>query len=183
VGKNHTRRRQALGSREAIDYSRRRSINLMRDRRPRRRAGEGVTMTGDRPGPLTPAEWKVMRVLWRLGQGAARDVYAETGRLFGWAPTTTKSVLARLVQKGHLAATQIGNSFLYRPAAPPLRTLLRAADDLAEQFLEGTSGPVLAHLVRKADLTPEELDELRALIDRRAEKARHAGRAARKQEG
>ncbi len=126
-------------------------------------------MPGDPQEPLTPADWKVMRIVWQLKKCAARDVYAETGRLYEWAPTTTKTVLARLVSKGYLSATQIGNSFLYRPTRPPLNTLLKAADALADQLLEGTTGPVLAHLVKKSNLTPEELAELRALIDARSE--------------
>src|SRR5262249_37133326 len=63
-----------------------------------------------KPEPLTPAEWKVMKIVWRRKQCAARDVYEEAGRLFGWAPTTAKTVLRRLVEKGHLTAEQIGNS-------------------------------------------------------------------------
>jgi len=127
-------------------------------------------MPGDRSDPLTPAEWKVMRIVWRLKKCAARNVYAETGRSFGWAPTTTKTVLARLVNKGYLKATQIGNSFLYRPTQSPLKTLLRAADALADQMLEGTTGPVLAHLVKKSHLSPDELAELKSLIEAQTEK-------------
>ena len=67
-------------------------------------------------GPLTPAEWKVMKIIWRHRECAARDVCAEATRLFEWAPTTTKTVLRRLVDKGNLVAIRVGNSFLYRPA-------------------------------------------------------------------
>ena len=129
-------------------------------------------MPEDRSDPLTPAEWKVMRIVWQLKKCAARNVYAETGRMFGWAPTTTKTVLARLVNKGHLKATQIGNSFLYRPARSPLNTLLNAADALADHLLEGTTGPVLAHLVKKSNLSADELAELKALIEVQSERPR-----------
>lgn len=120
------------------------------------------------PEPLTPAEWKVMKIVWRRRQCAARDVYEEAGRLFGWAPTTAKTVLRRLVEKGHLTAEQIGNSFLYRPAQAAVRSsLLGAADALLDNLLEGTTGLVLSHLVRKSRLSADELTELRALLDQR----------------
>jgi predicted transcriptional regulator len=121
-------------------------------------------MAREKAGQLTPAEWKIMRIAWRLKKFAARDVYKETERLFGWAPTTTKTVLTRLVGKSYLTTSQVGNSFLYRPSRSALRTLLDAADALMEQLLEGTSGPVLAHLVKHSSLTPEELADLKALI-------------------
>ena len=69
------------------------------------------------------------------------------------------------MEKGYLTTTQIGNSFLYRPARPALRSLFRAADTLLGDALEGTTGPLLAYMVKKCTLTSEELAELRALID------------------
>ncbi len=43
--------------------------------------------------------------------------------------------------------------------------LLEAADALLDHVLEGTTGLVLSHLVKKSKLSPLELAELRALID------------------
>ena len=118
------------------------------------------------PDPLTPAEWKVMKIVWRRKDCAARDVYQEAGRAHGWSPSTVKTILRRLVEKGHLSTTQVGNSFLYRPTRPPLKAVLGAADVLLNNLLEGMTGPLLAHMVKKSKLSPEELDQLRALLDR-----------------
>jgi predicted transcriptional regulator len=115
---------------------------------------------------LTPAEWKVMKIVWRKQACAARDVYQEAQRELGWAPTTSKSILRRLVDKGCLTTTQVGNSFLYRPAEAAVKSLLGAADALLENMLEGTTGLVLSHLVERSKLTAEERDQLRALLER-----------------
>jgi BlaI family penicillinase repressor len=122
-------------------------------------------MSHEMPEPLTPAEWKIMKIVWRKKACAARDVYQEAGRELGWAPTTAKSVLRRLVDKGCLTTTQVGNSFLYRPAEAAVKSLLGAADALLENMLEGTTGLVLSHLVEKSKLSAEELTRLRALLD------------------
>ena len=37
-------------------------------------------MAGRDPVPLSPAEWKVMKILWRRGSCAARDAYEEAGQ-------------------------------------------------------------------------------------------------------
>jgi predicted transcriptional regulator len=118
--------------------------------------------------PLTPAEWKIMKIVWRKKACAARDVYEETGRELGWAPTTAKTVLRRLVDKGYLTTTRVGNSFLYRPARTAVKSLLGAADALLENALEGTSGLLLSHMLKKSKLTADELARLRALIDEQA---------------
>jgi BlaI family transcriptional regulator, penicillinase repressor len=129
--------------------------------------------------PLTPAEWKVMKIVWRRKACAARDVYEEAGRSLGWAPTTAKSVLRRLVEKGHLTTTQVGNSFLYQPAASAVKSLLAAADALLENVLEGTTGLVLSHLVEKSRLSDDELSKLRALLEARTSEVKKKGRTSR----
>jgi BlaI family transcriptional regulator, penicillinase repressor len=119
----------------------------------------------DVPGSLAPSEWKVMKIVWRRKGCAARDVCEEAGRLHGWSASTVKTILRRLVEKGHLTTTQVGNSFLYRPARPALKSVLGAADALLENVLDGMTGPLLAHMVKKSKLSPGELAELKALLD------------------
>ena len=122
-------------------------------------------MAREAPDPLTTAEWKVMKIVWRLKSCAARDVYEEAGRDFGWAPTTTKTLLRRLVDKGHLTASAVGTSFLYKPARPAWSSLAGAADKLMDNALEGMDGRLLAYMVKKSKLSPADLAELRALLD------------------
>jgi predicted transcriptional regulator len=81
-------------------------------------------------------------------------------------------MLRRLVEKGQLSTTQVGNSFLYRPTRPPLRAVLGAADTLLDNVLEGMTGPLLAHIVRRSKLSPEELAELRSVLDRHESEAK-----------
>ena len=125
-------------------------------------------MARRQPETLSPAEWKVMRIVWQHGSCAARDVYEEAGRLHGWATSTVKTILRRLVAKGYLRTTRVGNSFLYRPARPALRSLLAAADDLLENAVEGTTGPLLVHMVKRSRLSAAELAKLKALLDQDA---------------
>ena len=118
-----------------------------------------------RDEPLTPAEWKIMHIAWKLGRGAARDVYQVAGAKHGMAVSTVKTHLRRLVDKGFLRATRVGNSFLYQPKKPLLRSLFSAADGLLEKTMQGTTGPLLAYMLRRSQMSPDELDELRALLD------------------
>jgi predicted transcriptional regulator len=124
-----------------------------------------MTMSRESPEPLTAAEWKVMKIVWRLKSCAARDVYEEAGRACGWAPSTTKTLLRRLVDKGHLTATPVGTSYLYRPARPAWQSIAGAADTLLDNTLEGMDGKLLAYMVRKSRLSPDDLAQLRALLD------------------
>src|SRR5580700_3241502 len=122
-------------------------------------------MSRENPEPLTVAEWKVMKIVWRRKSCSAREVYEEAGEAHGWAPTTTKTLLRRLVEKRHLTATPVGSSFLYRPARPAWPSLAGAADTLMDNTLEGMDGKLLAYMVKKSRLTPGDLVQLRQLLD------------------
>src|SRR5262245_36439956 len=117
---------------------------------------------------LTQAEWKIMKIVWGRRSCAARDVYESAGAEHGWAPTTVKTLLHRLVEKGYLTTTQVGNSFLYKPTKPAIKPLLGAADALLDNVLDGLAGPLLAHMVKKSKLSREELSQLRSLLEEHA---------------
>ena len=116
--------------------------------------------------PLTPAEWKIMKIVWQRKSCAARDVCQAAGDQYGWAVSTTKTTLRRLVDKGHLKTTRVGNSFLYRAVDGALKSLFGAADTLLDNTLQGTVAPLLAYMAQKSDLAPDELAELRSLLDK-----------------
>ena len=118
-----------------------------------------------RPDEPTAAEWKVLLTVWEQGPLAARDVIEALDPETGWSTSTVKTLLRRLVDKGQLRTKRVGNSFLYSAARSPMTALRRAGDALLERAGSGTVGPLLAHLVKRSRLGPDELAELRALLD------------------
>ncbi|MBN2326342.1 MAG: BlaI/MecI/CopY family transcriptional regulator [Candidatus Omnitrophica bacterium] len=119
--------------------------------------------------PLTMAEWKVMRTVWEKKSCAARDICEDLCEPNDWSVSTVKTILARLVDKGFLNTTQIGNSFLYKPARSAMKTLTSAADHLLDNTLEGTTGPLLSYMVKNSKLTEEDIDELISLLKKHKE--------------
>jgi BlaI family transcriptional regulator, penicillinase repressor len=125
-------------------------------------------MSRETSDSLTVAEWKVMKIVWRHKSCSAREVYEVAREAHGWAPSTTKTLLRRLIEKRHLTATPVGTSFLYRPARPAWQSLAGAADTLLDNTLEGMDGKLLAYMVKKSRLTPDDLAQLREILDQQA---------------
>jgi BlaI family transcriptional regulator, penicillinase repressor len=126
---------------------------------------------------LSAAEWKVMKIVWDLQKGMAREVYTVAGEKHGWAPATVKTLLKRLVDKGYLATTTVGNGFVYRPAQSALAILRNAADTLLEHTTRTATGPLLAHMVESCPLGEDDLDALQKLIeDKKKSLARRGGK-------
>lgn len=122
-------------------------------------------MTESEKRDLSKAEWKVMRILWELRKAMAREVYTIAAERHDWSPATTKTLLKRLVDKGYLSTTRVGNGFVYRPANSAISTLRSAADTLLTNAIAEATGPLLAHMVKSTDLNETDLDDLQKLID------------------
>jgi BlaI family transcriptional regulator, penicillinase repressor len=114
---------------------------------------------------LSAAEWKVMKIVWDLQKGMAREVYTVARQHHGWAPPTVKTLLKRLVDKGYLSTTEVGNGFVYRPAQSAISILRLAADTLLEHTTRAATGPLLAHMVESSPLAEDDLDTLQKLIE------------------
>lgn len=113
----------------------------------------------------TPAEWKILRIVHDQDSCAARDVVATASAAFGWSASTIKTLLRRLVDKGHLRTERVGNSFLYSPSESAIKLLCRAADGLLANAIDDAVGPLLAYMVKKSSLSKSDLDGLRELLD------------------
>lgn len=124
---------------------------------------------------LTPNEWKIMQIAWELKSCAARDVYEIAGERFGWAPTTVKTYLSLLVEKGRLSARRVGNSFLYKPRTGMLQSLRQAADGLMEKMLGGSHGPLLAYMIKQSKFSAEDIQELRRVLGEAEKNLREEG--------
>jgi predicted transcriptional regulator len=117
------------------------------------------------PKELSRSEWKVMRIVWSIQKAMAREVYTVAGEQFNWSPATVKTLLRRLVDKGYLQTTQVGNGFVYRPSRTAIASLRSAADTLLSNAIDGTTGPLLQHMVKSSSLSRDDLQELQQLIE------------------
>lgn len=106
-----------------------------------------------------------MRIVWSLKKAMAREVYTVAGEEFDWSPATVKTLLKRLVDKGYLRTTQVGNGFVYRPSRTAIASLRSAADTLLSNAIDGTTGPLLQHMVQSSSLSHEDLEGLQQLIE------------------
>lgn len=51
---------------------------------------------------ISNAEWDVMRVIWALGETTSRQIIEALSDRRQWKPTTTKTLIGRLVAKGYV---------------------------------------------------------------------------------
>ena len=123
-------------------------------------------MTLDEIKNLTAAEWKIMRIVWEERKAMTREIYTIAMERHGWSPATVKTLLRRIIDKGYLSATKIGNGFLYRPVKSSVSVVGNAVQSLLDNAVDAT-GPILVQLVENTPLSSQDLDSLQKMIDQK----------------
>ncbi|HEY6462275.1 MAG TPA: BlaI/MecI/CopY family transcriptional regulator [Polyangiaceae bacterium] len=114
-------------------------------------------------------EWDLMEALWDAERATAREVSEALAKKRGWAVSTTKTLLDRMVGKGLVAARQVGNVWEYSPAVKRVDARRSAWADFVGKAFGGVSAPALHFLASEAKLSKKDLAELRALLDAKKE--------------
>ncbi len=114
---------------------------------------------------ITDAEFLVMDALWQEAPLAAADVSARLVRRTGWSAQTVKTLLARLVDKGAIAAEADGRRYLYRPILAREDYAQQAAHSLVSRLFGGKAAPLVAHLADAGELSDEDIKDIEALLE------------------
>jgi BlaI family penicillinase repressor len=116
---------------------------------------------------ISDAEWEVMNVLWEKSPLTASDVVDALGERMQWHPKTVKTLLSRLVKKGALRFKEEGNRYLYRPAFARERYVEQESRSFVDRVFGGKATPALLHFVQEAKLSDSDIEELRAILERK----------------
>ncbi|HVT88600.1 MAG TPA: BlaI/MecI/CopY family transcriptional regulator [Tepidisphaeraceae bacterium] len=114
---------------------------------------------------ISDAEWIVMEVLWTSSPLTANQIVESLGKQSGWNPRTIKTMLNRLVKKGAIKYETEGKRYLYRPAISRDVCVKGESRSFIQRVFGGNVGPMLAHFVEETKLTPEQVRELRKLLE------------------
>ena len=126
-----------------------------------------------KPPSISDAEWEVMEILWDSHAPiAANDVVDRLARKNHWSPRTVKSLLNRLVKKHALGFDTEGKRYLYFPQVTRAECVRSRSKSFVASVFGGAVGPMLAHFVSEAPLTPEEIRELKEMLEKRERKGR-----------
>ncbi|MGP8330595.1 MAG: BlaI/MecI/CopY family transcriptional regulator [Methanosarcinaceae archaeon] len=113
---------------------------------------------------LSRAEYNILHALWKGGQSTVREVHDRLKETSGWAYTTTKTMMDRMVGKGLMRRDSFHGIFLYQPLISRPAGLARMVQFFAERVLEMDVGAVVSLFARTNAISPEEIAELNTLL-------------------
>ena len=121
-------------------------------------------MSRGRSKTLTEAEFKLMRLLWRLGECSVGDL---VGAMPSDAPLAYTSVLTTmriLETKGYVEHRQQGRAFLYRPSVGEEDARESEVRHIIGRFFGNSRQNLLMALLGEADVSAAEIESLKRAI-------------------
>ena len=110
---------------------------------------------------LTPAELKLMRVLWQRGESAVSDMVLQVKPL---AYTSVLTTIRVLESKGYVKHRQEGRAFLFTATIPENEAGKSEVRHVLERFFGNSRERLLLSLLGDAEIDPDELRRLKQAI-------------------
>jgi BlaI family transcriptional regulator, penicillinase repressor len=113
---------------------------------------------------ITEAEWEVMAVVWDRTPVAASTVVEVLQHRKQWTLATVRTLLRRLVNKGALRQQSEGRRYIYTAQISMAECVRQESDSFLDRVLGRAPSEAILHLVKRADLSKEDIHELRQIL-------------------
>jgi BlaI family penicillinase repressor len=109
-----------------------------------------------------------MQVLWRSAPATAGDVIDALAGSARWKPKTVKTLLGRLVAKKAVGFRNRGRAYEYYPLVTEKACARHERRSLLRRVYRNALVPMLAAFIEDEALSPEQIAELRRVLQRKA---------------
>lgn len=105
-----------------------------------------------------------MTEVWKHASTTARDIHTALAGETGWAYSTVKTMMTRLVEKGALESVRDGKQNVFRAAVTRESARAQATSTLVERVFEGALGGLFQHLLGGRRLSKKDLATVQQLL-------------------
>lgn len=114
---------------------------------------------------LSSGQLQIMNLVWEHGEISVAQAWEAINRSRPVARNTVQTILSRLAAAGWLRYRQEGNAFLYSATVPKKRVIGGMVGRLVKAAFGGSASGLVLTLLEDAELTDEEADRIRTIID------------------
>lgn len=112
----------------------------------------------------TTAESRILRALWKIGEGSVDEILLTFRRATRPNYKTTQTFLRIMEQKGYVDHEAKGRVFVFRPLVTQEEVDRLSVEALLEQNFDGSAQSLFVNLLRSENLKASDIDAMEALI-------------------
>jgi len=133
----------------------------------------------------TDAELEILQILWVQGPSSLGEICTALRQERQVATTTVATVLKVMQGKGLVRRRKTNRGLSWSANVNREKTASGMIGKLIERVFEGSAQQLVAHLVEDGNLSPDDLEEIRMLLDKQESSAKPASpvQPARKKKG
>lgn len=115
---------------------------------------------------ISDSEWTIMEALWESSPQTASELTKTLRVSMNWAENTVRTLLTRLVDKGALkTAENASGTRTYLPAVKRETCVRAEGQFFLDRVFGGAAKTLLVHFAQNSKLSPDEIKELKKLLD------------------
>ena len=114
------------------------------------------------PPKIFESEYRFCRILWEHQPIKSKELVKLCQEQLGWKPTTTYTVIKRLSERGVVKNENTVVSALVSQE----EVQAAQVDEMMEKTFDGSLPAFIAAFSRNRKVSPEEIDQVQAMIDR-----------------
>lgn len=123
---------------------------------------------------LGDLQFAILSMLWQHREATVAEVHAAVGQERELALTTIGTMLRKMEARGLVAHRTEGRLFIYRPAVAEHEVSRSMVTDVVERLFDGNTTELVSRLLREGEFAPQELSQLRSLIEQREAELRQS---------
>jgi BlaI family penicillinase repressor len=124
---------------------------------------------------LTKTEWRVIKAVWDQEPCTAPQIQGKLLKETGWAYSTVRTLMDRMVVKGLLSSEKVRGATLYRSAISAQQAQRNEVLSALKQAFNGALTPMVQCLIESRNVSAAELEEIEALIKQKKRKTKGEG--------
>jgi BlaI family penicillinase repressor len=121
---------------------------------------------------ISEAEWQIMKVLWHKEPATSSEIIEMLKPVTEWSPTTIYTLMSRLVNKKAISIKEKSSPRLYYPLISEEEYRREESKSFLKKVYGGSLNLMLANIVDEHDLSDEDIEELKKILDRGRDRRR-----------
>src|SRR6202051_1473080 len=113
----------------------------------------------------TASELEILHVLWERGPSTVREVHDALSEKKDLGYTTVLKLLQIMTTKGTVLRNETQRAHVYEACLPAEQTKRQLAGDMLQRVFEGSASQLMMHALAGRKSSPEEISELRRLLE------------------
>jgi BlaI family penicillinase repressor len=113
----------------------------------------------------TPAELEILDILWDRKMATVREVFEEISKRKRTTYTTVLKFMQIMQEKALVERDEKSKAHIYRPRQTQDQTQNSLVRSLLDKAFRGSALSLVQHVLEAKPATPEELDQIRKMID------------------